>query len=156
VDLESSDTLVSYDVVSLFTNVPVEEALQVIRNKLHNVDKLAERSVLQIEAIIELLQVCLRTTYFQLEDKFFQHKDDMAMGSSLSPIVSSIFMEHFQKLALDSAQHKPSLWLRYFDDTFVVLPHGPSQFQDFLSQLNNLRPSIQFTMERVGQCDCLS
>jgi hypothetical protein len=26
-------------------------------------------------------------------------------------------MEHFEKLALDSAQHKPSLWLRYVDDT---------------------------------------
>jgi hypothetical protein len=43
VDLESSDTLVSFDVVSPFTNAPVEKALQVIRNKLHNVDKLAER-----------------------------------------------------------------------------------------------------------------
>jgi hypothetical protein len=30
----------------------------------------------------------------------------MAMGSSLSPIVSNIFMEHFEKLALGSA-----LWL---------------------------------------------
>jgi hypothetical protein len=147
VDLESSDTLYSFDVVSVFTNVPVEGALQVVGNKLQNVDKLAERSVLQVEAIMELLEVCPRTTYFQLEDKIFKHKDDMAMGISLSPIVSSIFMEHCEKLALDSAQDKPSLWLRYFDDTFVVLPHGPPQFQDFLSHLNNLRPSIQFTME---------
>jgi hypothetical protein len=92
---------------------------------------------------MELLEVCLRTTYFQLEDKFFQHKDDMAMGSSLSPIVRSIFMEHFEKLALHSAQHKPSLLLRYVDNTFLVLPHGPSQLQDFLSHFNNLRPSIQ-------------
>jgi hypothetical protein len=33
------------------------------------------------------------------------------MGSSLSPIISNIFMEHFEKLGLDSAQQKPSLWL---------------------------------------------
>jgi hypothetical protein len=64
---------------------------------------MAERFVLQIEAIMELLEVCLRTTYFQADDKFFQQKDDMAMGSSLSPTVSNIFMEHFEKLTLDSA-----------------------------------------------------
>jgi hypothetical protein len=57
-NLQSSDTLVSFDVVSLFTNVPVDEALQVIRNKLHNDDTLAERSPLQVEAIMELLDVC--------------------------------------------------------------------------------------------------
>jgi hypothetical protein len=58
------------------------------------------------------LGICLRTTYFQVDDKFFQQKDGMAMGNSLSLIVSNIFMEHFKKLALDSAPYKPSLWLR--------------------------------------------
>jgi hypothetical protein len=48
---------------------------------------------------------------------------------------------------LDSALHKPSLWLWHDDVTFVVWPHGPEQLQNFLSNLNSLRPSIQFTME---------
>jgi hypothetical protein len=65
----------------VFTNVPVGKALQVIRNKLHNKDTLAEGPVLQVEAIMELLEVCLRTTYFQVDDKYFQQKDGMAMGS---------------------------------------------------------------------------
>jgi hypothetical protein len=33
----------------------------------------------------------------------------------------------FEKLALDSALHKPLLWLWYVDDTFVVWPHGPKR-----------------------------
>jgi hypothetical protein len=76
-------------VVSPFTNVPVD-ALQVISNKLHNDKTLAKRSALQAEAIMELLEVCLKTTYFQVDDKFFQQKDRMAMGSSLSSVVSNI------------------------------------------------------------------
>ncbi|XP_023710176.1 uncharacterized protein LOC111865964 [Cryptotermes secundus] len=132
---------------SLFTNVPVDEVLKIIENKLHDDVTLTERSVLQVEAIMELLEVCLRTTYFQVDDKFFQQKDGMAMGNSLSPIVSNIFMEHFEKLALDSAPYKPSLWLRYVDDTFVVWPHGPERLQTFFDHLNSLRPSICFTME---------
>jgi hypothetical protein len=90
-----------------------------------------ERPVLQAEAIIELLEIGLKTTYFQV-DKFFQQKDGIAVGCSLSIIISNIYMENFEKLALDSAQHKPSFWLRYVDDTFVVWLHSPEQFSEFL------------------------
>jgi hypothetical protein len=96
---------------------------------------------------MELLEVCLRTKYFQVDDKFFQQKGGMAMGSSLSPIISNIFMEHSEELALDSALHKPSLWLLYVDDTIVVWLHDSEWLQNSLSHINSLRPSIQFTME---------
>jgi hypothetical protein len=103
VNLQSLDTVASFD-VSLFTNVPVNEALQVISNKLHNDDTLAECSALQVKVIMELLEFCLRTTYFQADDMFFQQKDGMALGE-LSPIISNICMVHFEKLALDLAQN---------------------------------------------------
>jgi hypothetical protein len=54
-------------------------------------------------ASLELLEVCLRTTYFQVDDKFFQQKDGMTIGNSLSPIISNIYMVHFEKLSLHSA-----------------------------------------------------
>jgi hypothetical protein len=76
-----------------------------------------------------------------VDDKFFQHKDGMAMGSALSPVVSNIFMEY---LALESANHKPSFWLRHVDDTFVIWPRGP---QEFFDHINSVRPFIQFTMK---------
>jgi hypothetical protein len=50
---------VSVDVVSLLSNVPVDKALQVIKNKLHNDNTWAEISTLQFEAIMELLEVYL-------------------------------------------------------------------------------------------------
>jgi hypothetical protein len=56
-------------------------------------------------------------------------------------IESNVYMEHLEKFTLDSAQHKPSLWLRYVD-IFVVGPHGPEQLQNFLSHFNCLRPCI--------------
>jgi hypothetical protein len=42
VSLQAQDTLISFDVVSLFTNISVDKGLQVIRNNLHNDDTLAE------------------------------------------------------------------------------------------------------------------
>jgi hypothetical protein len=59
----------------------------------------------------------------------------------LSPIISNTFMEHFEKLALDS-----TLWLQYLNDTFVVWPYSPERLQNFLNYLSSSRPSIQFTM----------
>jgi hypothetical protein len=56
-------------------------------------------------------------------------------------------MEHFEKFAFDSAQHKPSLWLRHLEDILLFWPHGPERLHDFLNHLNSSRPSIQFTME---------
>jgi hypothetical protein len=56
-------------------------------------------------------------------------------------------MAHFEKLAFHSAQLKPSLWLLYVEDKFVVWPYGPEQLHNFLSHLNSLKPSSQFAME---------
>jgi hypothetical protein len=81
----------------VFTTVPVDKALQVIRNKLHNDDTVVEWSVLQVGAIMELLKVCLRTMYPQVDVKFFQQKGGITMGNSLSPNVSKICMQHSEK-----------------------------------------------------------
>jgi hypothetical protein len=133
--------------VSLSTNAPVDATLQVSRNKLHNDHTLTEQSSLEVEDIMELLDVCLTTTYFQVDDKFFQQKDGMTMGNALSPVVSNIFMEHFEELVLRTPNHRPFLWLRYVDDTFVIWPHGPDRSQEFFDHINNLRPSVQLSME---------
>jgi hypothetical protein len=96
---------------------------------------------------MELLDICLTTTYIQFEDKFYQQNEGVAMGSSLSPVVSNVFMEHFEEIALDTADHKPAKRLRYVNDTFVVWPHGPASLQQFLHHLNSDRPLTKFTME---------
>ncbi|KAJ4446434.1 hypothetical protein ANN_13130 [Periplaneta americana] len=70
------------------------------------------------------------------------------------PLISNIYMEYFEELALSTASHKPILWLRYVDDTFIIWPHSPQLFDGFLIHLNSLRPSIQFTME-LEKDNCL-
>jgi hypothetical protein len=72
--------MICFDVVSLFTNVPVNEAQHVTRNMLTGDQTLTQSSSLQVNIIIELLEICLKTTCFQDEDKFFQQKDGIAVG----------------------------------------------------------------------------
>jgi hypothetical protein len=96
---------------------------------------------------MELLDICLKSTYFQFEDKFYQQKEGMAMGNSLSPVVSNRFMEHFEEVTLDTGEYKPAKWLRYVDDTFMAWTHGPARLQQFFDHINSVKPTIKFTME---------
>jgi hypothetical protein len=105
------------------------QGTNLVSNKLNNEDTLAEQPDLQTEAIVELLEVCSRTICFQLDDKLFLQKYGMAIGRFLSSIISKIYMDHFEILALDSAQHKPLLWLHYVDDIFVIWPHFPGGYR---------------------------
>jgi hypothetical protein len=73
INLQNKDYLVSFD-ISLFTNIPMEEVLQIIRNTLSMDPTFPEHSPLQVEDVVELLDICLTTTYFQFEDKFYQKK----------------------------------------------------------------------------------
>jgi hypothetical protein len=66
---------------------------------------------------MELLDVCLTTVYFKLEDKFYQQEEGMAMGKSL--VVSNILCNTFEKIALHKPGYKPAKWLIYVDDMFV-------------------------------------
>jgi hypothetical protein len=97
---------------------------------------------LQVEDVMELLGICLTTTYFQIEDKFYQQKEGMAVGNSPSLVVNNIFMEHFREIALDTADHKPAKWLRYFDNSLMVWPHTLARWQQFLHYHNCLRPTM--------------
>ena len=67
--LESDETLVSFDVVSLFTRIPVELAISVARSRLESDEFLSERTNLTIDDIVSLLSLCLKATYFTFREK---------------------------------------------------------------------------------------
>ena len=149
--MAETDRLVSFDVESLFTNVPVPETLKIIESRLTNDETLSHRTNLPVNVIMELLELCTQCNYFELEGKIFRQDEGMAMGSPLSPIFANIFMEEFEQKALALAQFKPKIWWRYVDDTFVVFPHGDTKLNEFLELLNSISPSIRLTMEREVQ-----
>ena len=61
ITLVSGECLSSYDVSSLFTPVPVDSALYIIRDMLDKDHTLKERTVLAVNDIILLLEFCPKT-----------------------------------------------------------------------------------------------
>ncbi len=144
--LTNEDIMVSYDVTALFTNTPIPEALQVIRDRLTSDATLNDRTTLSVESIMELLTFCVNTTYFMFQGDIYRQVKGAAMGSPVSPLVANIYMEWFEQYALSTFPCPPSLWTRYVDDSFVVIKRD--QVEDFTTHLNSITTSIKFTMER--------
>ena len=105
VRLKDGESIMSYDVTSLFTSVPIKPALDIIQQRLAKDQNLQKRTSVTIQHIITLLDFCLNSTSFMFQGKYYQQMEGAAMGSPLSPIVANIFMEHFEQQALASAPH---------------------------------------------------
>jgi hypothetical protein len=77
------DILVSFDVVSLFTMVPIEEALRLLSRHI-------------VETILRLFSHVLTFSFFSFNGKFYKQTDGVAMGSPLSSVIANYFMGCFK------------------------------------------------------------
>ena len=90
--LDPNECLVSYDVTPLFTSVPVEECLSIVKDLLSADDTLESRTDLNPKQVTDLLEICLKTTYFVYDEKFYIQRENAAMGSPVSPIIANLFI----------------------------------------------------------------
>ena len=90
IKLEPGECLSSYDVSALFTSVPKDPALSIIKDLLDQDTTLKERTVMDVRDIILLLEFCLKNTYFSFQGQFYEQVEGAAMGSPVSFIVANL------------------------------------------------------------------
>ena len=75
--------MVSFDVKSLFTKVPVLECLQFIKEKLPttNLD-----IPVSCDVFIRLIELCVSDCFFTFNDEFYNQIYGLPMGSPISPV----------------------------------------------------------------------
>ena len=135
--------LVSFDVNSLFTKVPIEETLTFLERKLPDLNL---DLPVPVEKFLKLVRACVSDNVFSFKNNFYRQKFGMAMGSSLSPVLAGLFMEYFESELLPTILDHPLPWYRYVDDVFSLWPDNQN-FQDFFQKLNSLHPTIKFKYE---------
>ena len=77
-------TLVSFDVKSLFTNVPLEDLIDFMKDHF-------KECVFPVglEDLLELIKLCVCDAKFCFNGKFYKQKFGLAMGNCLSPVCSN-------------------------------------------------------------------
>ena len=110
----------SFDVKSLFTNVPLDGRIEICINALyHDLNSVAhavEKSMLR-----KLLLKATREVKFSFVDNMFSHVDGIAMGSPLGPTLANIFVGCHESLLTSALDTLPMVYLRYIDDCFAIL-----------------------------------
>ena len=133
----------SFDVSSLFTNVPLDETIQIFLDKLYalpNPPKLP-RAVLK-----NLLVFATKRSHFVFDGQYYDQVDGVAMGSPLGPVLANIFMCHFEEKWIMHSSDCPNVWFRYVDDTFTLFRNKDTAIK-FLHYLNSRHGNIQFTID---------
>ncbi|KAJ4441797.1 hypothetical protein ANN_11655 [Periplaneta americana] len=116
--INKSTKLVSLDIENLYTNIPLDETLKIISEKLRKLN--TEEKI--INQLMQLLSVCTKQNYFRFDNKYFLQTRGVAMGDSLSGFLADVFLQsledkHIEKLA---AKHNIISYNRYVDDTLLV------------------------------------
>ena len=91
--MSDNDLLTSFDVVSLYTKIPINEAVEVIK-------KVSDPET------THLVEICLRSTYFCFQGEIYEQTEGVAKGSPLSPIVANLFMEDLEEKVINSSPQK--------------------------------------------------
>ena len=91
--------MVSFDIKNLHTNIPIKETLEIIKTHL-NENKLEIEYLTQLIKIIETI---VNQNYFEFNNKLYEQKEGIPMGSPTSGIMSEIFLknmknEHFHNI----------------------------------------------------------
>ncbi len=149
---ESDDILVSFDVTSLFTRVPVEEVLDIVESRLEDLrklssDPLSEITTLTNVGIMKLLRHLLSEGYFSWDGMLYRQTSGLPMGGRLSPILVNIYMEYLEHRVLCQTLARPKLFFRYVDDIIIVWNNKSGSYNLLLECLNSIHPDIQLTAE---------
>ena len=142
--LEDDEILMSHDVVGLFTNVSIDLALDIIKDKLEKDTKLKDRTNLTVTDVIELLDLVLRTTYFSYNGKIYRQKFGVAMGGPISPIVANIVMDYMFRKFVNTIppEIKPRVIKKFVDDSLSAAKR--SAVQQLTDHINQLDPHWKF------------
>jgi hypothetical protein len=147
-DHQKGDYCVSFDVVSLFTNIPLEDTITTIANVLYSDDAVMRPPMPKV-SFIALLR-CATGGIFSHRDQLYTQRDGVSMGNPLAPTLANFFLGYLEtELLQETNIHYPAMYGRYVDDVFCVF-RKDVEYKIFMKKLNNLHPNIKFTCEVGG------
>ena len=138
-------TLASLDVESLFTNVPIDETIDIILAYTYDHDSLPPPKISR-KILKQILEICTKKAPFRTPNgDLYLQTYGVAMGSPLGPTFANFYMGHLEEKVLNNLEKPPYTYARYVDDIFMEID-DLKQLLDLKSQFEN-NSVLKFTYE---------
>ena len=146
ISINSHNIVISFDVASLFTNVPLAKTIEQIIDRLYSEDN---PNLMPITAdIFRKLMFLTTQGLFMYKNKFYKQNDGVTIGCLLGPTLANFFLGCIkQKLFENRDDFLPSVYLCYIDDIYRVFDTKSASLE-FLQILNSQHAAIKFTIEK--------
>ncbi|XP_018376461.1 PREDICTED: uncharacterized protein LOC108769774 [Trachymyrmex cornetzi] len=145
ISLGDNDVLVSLDVVSLFTNVPLDLAMDSINYRWSSISKNIK---IDRNEFMKALKLVFESAFFSYDNTIFRQKYGMPMSSPLSPVIADLVLQDLEMKALSTLEFHLPLYVRYVDDVALAVPSEKTNA--ILEVFNSFHPRLQFTIEVGG------
>ena len=112
--------MVSFDVKSLFTSVPLEYTIDIIIKPIfedHEITTIFTKSEMK-----KLLTLCTKSLHFSFNSQISIHIDGVVMP--LGPVIANIFMAELETTSVPKLEDHVQKWRRFVDDTFAYVKAG--------------------------------
>ena len=136
-------SLISLDVSSLFTNIPLELVLKSLKNKKRNISRNIRN--IPYDDIKKAVEFLYHNTYFTFNDTVYRQRTGTPMGSSVSSLFADIVMQDLENSCLKKLKFKTAFFYRYVDDILTTVPNDKIDF--LLKTFNSYHPKLKFTSE---------
>ena len=111
--------MVSFDVTSLFTNVPLDKTIEIILKRVY--EKKEIMTTIPMREMKELLYLSTKNVHFSFNNEIYMQNDAVAMVSPLGTVLANIFMVELERVIIPSLYDKIKLWKRQVDDTIAFV-----------------------------------
>ena len=140
VTLAEDEIVVSFDVSSLYTNVPVIEAIEYCADLLY-ARPAEERPPVSRDTFVSLAKIASCGVIMSTHDGYYKQIDGLAMGSPPAPHLANGWLSQFEGVIRGNAQ----LYERYMDD--IIMEMKKSRYEGKLGEISNLHENLTFTGE---------
>ena len=141
--LDEDEELVSFDVTSLYTNVPVNGAIDDCTDLLYSGKY--EKPPIDKGTFKELLRLSSCDVLMLTHDGYHRQLDGLAIGIPPAPLLANGWLSKHDRDLKDDVK----LFPRYMND--IIRSIKRHLIKQKLQQINNLYPSLKFTMEREAE-----
>ena len=137
----------SLDVDSLFTNIPLEETINICTNLLYDKDDVIEG--VNKPEFKNILSLATQESYFIFDDVLYKQKDGVAMGLPVRPTMTNVFLSLYEIKWIEQClkEFETLFYRRYADDIFAVFKSA-AHLSKFRNYFNTCHPNMYFSFEQ--------